>query len=111
MVHIGSKIKEGYVASGWSVTYFAKQIHCSRQNVYRIFCRESVDTNLLDRIGKALNHDFFQYYVNSGESPQRLEALPNSEKEALMNKMEKEFAQLNEKFEALREEVRRKGRR
>lgn len=42
-----------------TVKWFAEQLHCKRTNVYNIFNRQSVDTDLLERISRILDHDFF----------------------------------------------------
>lgn len=58
--HIGSLIEAELRRDGHSIVWFAKQLCCNRQNVYSIFKRESIDTQLLNRISKILNHDFFK---------------------------------------------------
>ena len=40
-------------------SWLAKKINCDRTNIYKIFQRPSIDTELLSRISKALEHDFF----------------------------------------------------
>lgn len=42
------------------VTWFAQELHCKRTNVYDIFNRQTVDTELLARISRILGHDFFR---------------------------------------------------
>lgn len=42
-----------------TATWFAEQLHCKHTNVYDIFNRRSVDTTLLERISRILEHDFF----------------------------------------------------
>lgn len=61
-IHIGKKIKEEVYRQGISVTEFAKKINRSRNVVYNIFERESIDTALLNNIGKELKCDFFSLY-------------------------------------------------
>jgi len=61
-VHIGKKIKEEVYKQGLSITGFARKINRSRNVVYDIFERESVDTDLLNKIGKVLSCDFFSLY-------------------------------------------------
>lgn len=63
-VHIGKKIKEIVGRSNFSVTEFAKNINRSRDVAYKIFAKDNIDTVLLERISKVLNHDFFSYYSN-----------------------------------------------
>jgi transcriptional regulator with XRE-family HTH domain len=64
-VHIGEIIRQRFEESGLSKTAFAKKINKSSQNVYTIFKRKSIDTFLLQQIGEALQHDFFQYFYDS----------------------------------------------
>jgi len=45
-----------------TVTWLSRKIHCDRRNVYDIFSRQYIDTELLYRISLALNTDFFKYY-------------------------------------------------
>ena len=67
MIHIGSKIREVFKSRGITAKEFGKRISTSRENVYGIFGRESVDTKLLVKISKALDHNFFQYYITKEE--------------------------------------------
>ena len=60
MAHIGQIIREELKLQGRTVTWLAKAINCDRTNIYNIFERESIDTNLLARISKALNRNFFE---------------------------------------------------
>ena len=61
-IHIGSIIKQELYKQGISVSTFAKKINRSRNVVYDIFERESVDTALLNKIGLILHSDFFSLY-------------------------------------------------
>lgn len=45
-----------------TVTWFAGQLGCSRTNVYKIFCKEHIDTGLLMRISRIMGYNFFQVY-------------------------------------------------
>ena len=62
MVHIGSKIKDQFDATGRTIAWFAREIQCERTNVYDIFERSHIDTDLLLKISEELNFDFFIYY-------------------------------------------------
>lgn len=62
-IHIGQLIQSELRRQGRGVTWFATQICCERTNVYTIFKRKSIDTELLLRISQVLNHDFFRYYT------------------------------------------------
>jgi predicted transcriptional regulator len=57
---IGQKIQRRLKEQGQSVTWFAKQLNCNRTNIYNIFKKVNVDTELLKRICKILNYNFFQ---------------------------------------------------
>jgi hypothetical protein len=61
-VHIGKKIKEVLKESRLGATEFGVQINKSRTVVYDIFERDSIDTALLQKISKVLDHNFFSYY-------------------------------------------------
>jgi hypothetical protein len=64
-VDIGQKIKEVFDAQNKKLTDFADELGTVRQNVYRIFKKQHLDTGLLLKISQVLNHNFFQYYVDS----------------------------------------------
>jgi transcriptional regulator with XRE-family HTH domain len=66
-IHIGKKIKEELYKQGISVSTFAKRINRSRNVVYDIFERESIDTALLNKIGLILRIDFFSLYSEQKE--------------------------------------------
>ncbi len=61
-IHIGKKIREELYKQKISVIEFGKLINRSRNVVYDIFERESIDTGLLNKIGKVLKIDFFSIY-------------------------------------------------
>lgn len=62
MIHIGKRIEEELRLQERSVTWFANKLYCDRTNVYKIFRKQSIDTELLLRISAILNHDFFTDY-------------------------------------------------
>ena len=61
MAHIGKKIEDVLREKRISVVEFAKLINTNRNNVYSIFKRESVDTELLRKIGEVLEYNFFEF--------------------------------------------------
>lgn len=63
MIHIGQIIEKVIHNQERSITWFSKKLYCDRTNVYSIFKRQSIDTELLLRISKILNHNFFDYYI------------------------------------------------
>lgn len=64
MIHIGKLIEEELYRQEHSITWFAKKLYCDRTNIYSIFKRESINTELLLRISQILHHNFFSYYIN-----------------------------------------------
>lgn len=61
-MHIGKHIQEIMKQQGRSASWLAKNIPCERSNVYYIYERNTIDTELLERICKLLNHDFFKEF-------------------------------------------------
>jgi transcriptional regulator with XRE-family HTH domain len=61
-VHIGKLIRERLEEIGMSKSEFSRRINTSPQNVYGIFKRKSIDTELLQQISEVLKFDFFSYY-------------------------------------------------
>lgn len=62
MIHIGKIIEEEMLRQERTPAWLARKINCARPNIYYIFRQESINTDLLLRISKALNHNFFRYY-------------------------------------------------
>ncbi len=62
-LHIGEKIREKTHELRVGPTELSRKINTSIQNIYGIFKRKSIDTELLERISDALNFDFFTYYT------------------------------------------------
>lgn len=64
MLHIGQLIRDELHRQERTVSWFAKKLFCDRTNVYDIFQRKSIDTELLLRISVILNYDFFKHYTD-----------------------------------------------
>jgi len=60
METIGNLIKMEVKRQERSISWLAKKLSCDRSNIYRLFQKESIDTNLLTRISIILQHDFFE---------------------------------------------------
>jgi hypothetical protein len=70
MIHIGELIRKRMQEIERTPSWLAKKINCDSTNIYKIFQRPSTDTELLSRISKALDHDFFadlseEQYIDS----------------------------------------------
>ena len=61
-IHIGKIIEEELRRQERTVTWLSRKIHCDRSNIYDIFSRASIDTDLLYKLSKALHRDFFTRY-------------------------------------------------
>ena len=61
-MQIGKIIEKVLREKRMPVKELAQKINTNRNNIYDIFRRDAIDTGLLVKIGKALEHDFFQYY-------------------------------------------------
>lgn len=59
-MHIGQRIKEVMHQKNVSVIAVAKELSCERTNIYNVFERENINTDLLRRLSLVLNHDFFR---------------------------------------------------
>jgi len=105
-IHIGKKIKEELYKQNVSVTNFAKKINRTRNVVYNIFERESIDTDLLNKIGKALNCDFFSVYSAQKEySLESVKTFNSREPEVHYGKHAEEIERLQQQNKALTVEV------
>lgn len=62
MIHIGELIRQELIRQDRTPTWLAKKINCERTNVYDIFERASINTQLLSKISEVLNCDFFAIY-------------------------------------------------
>ncbi|MBR6093321.1 MAG: XRE family transcriptional regulator [Bacteroidales bacterium] len=58
--HIGRAIKQELARQGRTAVWLARQVNCSRENLYKLFMRQWINTDLLFQISKALGHDFFE---------------------------------------------------
>lgn len=108
-MHIGEKIKARAKELRIGPTELARAIKTSKQNVYGIYLRESIDTGLLQKLSKALEFDFFAYYATTGSTAannpagiygKRKKGLPVVDDEAAL--VRKELNEYKEKYELLK---------
>ena len=62
-IHIGHLIRVQLKADNRSVSWLAREIHCTRNHVYKIFNKSSLDAELILKISIAMQFNFFQYYT------------------------------------------------
>lgn len=58
--HIGKCIRNELARQGRTITWLAGEVHCTRENLYRVFRHSWISTDLLFKISEALQHDFFK---------------------------------------------------
>ncbi len=62
-IHIGQIIEAQLKADKRSVSWLAAQLPCTRNHIYKIFRKSSLDCALLLRISQVMNFNFFKYYA------------------------------------------------
>ena len=62
-LHVGQLIQEQLKKDQRSVGWLSRQIPCTRNHVYKLFKRPSLDAALLLRISMVMQFNFFQYYT------------------------------------------------
>ena len=60
--HIGHLIKTELRKQGRTITWLASQLGYSRQNMYKLFERRWIYTDLLLKISDIMGRDFFKFY-------------------------------------------------
>jgi len=66
-IHIGKLIRQKMEDEGRKVSWLAKRIGCSRNNVYQIYQHQSIDAKTLIRICISLEINLFYYYYKYTE--------------------------------------------
>lgn len=61
-IHIGRLVQAQLKADQRSASWLARKIGCTRNHVYKIFNRPSLDADLILKISIAMSFNFFQYY-------------------------------------------------
>ena len=69
-INIGDEIHKELLNQGQSVMWLSQQLGCNRTNIYNIFSRDSISTDLLLKICVALKKDFFALYSQQLEGQQ-----------------------------------------
>ncbi len=64
-IFIGKIIEEELRRQERTVTWLSRKIHCDRRNIYDIFSRHTIDTDLLYKLSLVLNKDFFSYFSSN----------------------------------------------
>lgn len=64
-LHIGHKIRQRAKQLNIGSSLLASLVHTSKQNLNGIFKRRTIHADMLKKMSKALDFDFFQYYTDS----------------------------------------------
>ena len=79
--HIGNIIRLKLQEQGRSAAWLAKQIPCTRNNVFKIMRKSHISTDLLLRISKILDFNFFNCFdYQTGEN-----SMPNPKTDSKCN--------------------------
>ena len=62
VMHIGKRIKEVLAEQGKTSLWLARQLSYNRTTMYKIYDKASLDTQILLRISRIMNYDFFQEF-------------------------------------------------
>lgn len=77
-VNIGLSIEQKLNELGISKSEFGRKIGIPQQNVNRILCKSSIDTDKLVKISEALGYNFFTEYEDQSSSQPALVSLSGS---------------------------------
>ena len=61
-IHIGELIAHVLEEEGRAASWLAKKLHYDKSNIYRILKNPTINTQLLLKISKLLDYDFFEHY-------------------------------------------------
>ena len=107
-IHIGEKIKQRAEELRIGSTELGKLVNTSKQNVYGIYKRKSIDSEMLRKLAKALDYDFFQYYnIETTLLANEPVSVYGKKSKQLVSveeyqKLKKELEDLKEKYELLK---------
>lgn len=107
-LHIGERIKARAKELRIGPTELAGMINTSKQNVYGIYKRKTVDSELLKKISIVLKLDFFSaYYDKQWQKSFQESPVPYQTKAAAvlkeeLTKLKKEHQELQEKYDMLK---------
>ncbi len=74
-LHIGTEIRKRAKKKGMRTETMAKLLNVSTPNVYKIFERKSMDTDLFARVCEVLDFNFFTFYAKRFRTEMESDAL------------------------------------
>ena len=102
-INIGEKIKSRAKQLRIGPTELGKLINTSKQNIYGIYKRKTVDTETLRKLSNALEYDFFELYRINSEVIKFADPQTKYEKAAQKTVPAKDYQKLKAEFENLKE--------
>lgn len=102
--HIGELIKKRAKERRIGPTELGKLINTSKQNVYGIFKRQSIDTELLRKLSEALEYDFFYDYVKTLSFYDKTGQMNSAEIRKEVEECKTELDQRNQEIDVLKRE-------
>ena len=96
---IGKEIKDVVKQRGFTADELSSLLNVSKPNIYDIYKRSSIDTGLLERLCKVLNHNFFSRYAAQYRTERELE-LENFHKEQIRS-LERQLKEKDEVYRVL----------
>jgi len=95
-IHIGQLIKEQVKRKHLRVSQLSERLNVSKPNVYKIYLRSSIDTELLEKICVGLDYNFFSVYASRFSLETQDSRLTQCEKEnellrQLVNEKEEKY--------------------
>lgn len=103
-LHIGKLIRKHLEELGMTKSEFARRLDTSPQNIYGIFKRKSIDTELLKNISTILNYDFFQYYASGALFVSEERAPYGKERVVSALDLQREMEKLKKEYDVVRNE-------
>lgn len=102
-INIGEKVKLRAKQLRIGPTELGKLINTSKQNVYGMYKRKSLDTETLSKLSAALEYDFFEYYRINDDLVKTNEPTTKYERGLQKTVPLKEYQKLKADFDNLKE--------
>ncbi|MDQ3111475.1 MAG: helix-turn-helix domain-containing protein [Bacteroidota bacterium] len=107
-VHIGKLISKKIKEIGMSKSELSRRISVTPQSTHYILAKSSIDTDVLLKISRALDYDFFQHYLGlnpQGKGHETLMNVSSSELKSQIAEIRKEISTMELHNSYLREIV------
>ena len=65
-IHIGKLIQAKMKEQGRTNVWLARQLPCSSNHIYKIYNNPNINTDMLIRISKIFDYNFFEDFIKNG---------------------------------------------